>query len=177
MLRNALSLSIVKQKARKQCQNATMTSPEPSQKSPTTTSDKVGRMVATLALSAIGLSVVAVIGSIGINAYNNKGFIPPPSTLDRFECADAANPYVFFYLHGTERVKIKSRVGILEGTVRQNRLDWGSFNTDDSMLGFLPPTGISFEDANSLRLGGPGSTQVTCTSTAKHVDQRRAIVQ
>jgi hypothetical protein len=128
-------------------------------------------------IASIGVVVVVVIGSIAFNAFKNHGLIPPPNTLDRYECTGATAPFTIFYLHGTERVKIKSAEGILEGTLHQNQFDWASFSNDSTQLGFLPPSEISFEDAGSLHIKLPGAAQVTCQIAVKHVGERRAIVQ
>jgi hypothetical protein len=81
------------------------------------------------------------------------------------------------YLHGTDRVKIKSINGALDGTVQQNRFDWQGFANDRAMLGFAPPSDILFEDAKTLRIAGPDFKEVTCTNTAEPTSQRRAIAQ
>lgn len=136
-----------------------------------------GRFLVYSFFSTIGLCVVVVIGSIVLNAINNRGLIPPPNTLDRYECAGFNVPFTLHYLHGTDRIQIKSSLGLLEGTVRQNQLDWASFSKDSSMLGFLPPTDISFEDAKSLRISGPGYSDIRCAISVEHGSHRRAIVQ
>jgi len=136
-----------------------------------------GEFLPYLVLPAIGVAIIVVIGSIAFNAIRNHGLIPPPNTLDQYECSSANGPFEFYYLHGTERVKIKSTQGILEGTVHQNQFDWASFALDSTQLGFLPPTEISFEDSASLRLIGPGTNESVCAILAKHVGERRAIVR
>ncbi len=139
---------------------------------------KKTELLAYAFFGAIGMAVVGVIGSIAINAFRNQGFIPPPGTLSRYECRLADTPFEFFYLHGTERVKLKSRVGILEGTVSQNQFNWGSFANDATQLGFMPPAAITFEDAKGLRMGGGGlSAEMVCSNTAAPDSGRRGIVQ
>lgn len=127
---------------------------------------------------AIGVAVLFVVGSIAINAFKNKGLIPPPGTLSRYDCAMGDTRFDFFYLHGTDRVKIKSKAGILEGTVSQNQFNWGSFGNDATQLGFLPPAAITFEDAKGLRMGGAGiATEMVCTNSVAADSGRRGIVQ
>jgi hypothetical protein len=81
------------------------------------------------------------------------------------------------YLHGTDRVKIKSINGSLEGTVQQNRFDRQGLANDRAMLGFAPPSEILFEDAKTLRLAGPDFKELACTNTTESSSQRRAIAQ
>ena len=109
---------------------------------------------------------VSVVGSIVVNAVKNHGLVPPPSTLVRYDCSTGAAPFVLMYLHGTERVKISSATGVLEGTLHNNQFDWGSFGNDPSQLGFLPPQAISAEDTQSLSLQAIGATAMRCARAA-----------
>jgi hypothetical protein len=139
---------------------------------------KILQTVAIGFFGVIGLAVVGVVGSIAFNAYRNNGLIPPPSTLSRYACSGGNVAFEFFYLHGTDRVKIKSKAGLLEGKVRQNQLDWGSFSNDPTQLGFIPPAAITFEDSKGLRMGGSGMpAEIACTNTAVVDGGRRGIVQ
>ena len=75
------------------------------------------------------------------------------------------------YLHGTELVKISSASGVLEGTLHNNQFDWGSFGSDASQLGFVPPTDISFEDTQALTLRMSGAGDTRCTRAAAPATQ------
>jgi len=121
--------------------------------------------------------VLYVVGSIALGALHNGGLIPPPSKLDRYECTGTAGNFSISYLHGTDRVVIKSANGLLEGTVSQNQFDWQGFANDRNVLGFAPPKEIVFEDTRSLRLSGPDLNNVLCNNTTEATSQRRAIVQ
>jgi len=139
---------------------------------------KKTELVAYAFFGSIGVAIVGVVGSIAFNAFKNQGFIPPPGTLARFECKTGEVPFEFFYLHGTDRVKLKSKSGILEGTVSQNQFNWGSFANDATQLGFLPPAAITFEDAKGLRMAGAGiAAEMVCVSTVAADSGRRGIVQ
>ena len=82
-----------------------------------------------------------------------------------------------FYLHGTDRVQIKSANGMMEGTVHQNKFDWQGFGDDRSLLGFVPPTEILFEDAKSMRIYGADLQEISCTNTADAGAHQRTISQ
>lgn len=125
-----------------------------------------GPVFLTLFFAAIGLAVVWVIASIIVNAVHNDGLIPPPDTLARYACSGPMGAFSFYYLHGTDRVKIRSAQGAMEGTVRQNILDWSHMAKETSVLGFLPPTGIAFEDAGSMRLSGSEQQEMRCVLAA-----------
>ena len=124
------------------------------------------RFVLVLFYSAVALVFVSVVGSIVVNAVKNHGLVPPPSTLVRYDCSSGNAPFVLLYLHGTERVKISSASGVLEGTLHNNQFDWGSFGNDASQLGFLPPKAISAEDPHSLTLQASDATALHCTRAA-----------
>ena len=125
--------------------------------------------------AVIGVAVVYVLGSIGISALHNGSFIPPPTKLGRYDCSAPSGSFSIYYLHGTDRVQIKSANGLLDGNVSQNRFDWQGFGNDRSLLGFAPPVEIVFEDAKTLHVSGPDLNDVVCTNTAETTTQRRAI--
>jgi hypothetical protein len=133
----------------------------------------IGQLGLQLFLTAVGLGVLTVVGSIAVNAVKNDGLMPTPSTLDRYECTGASMPFSFYYLHGTERVEIKSKAGALEGTISQNWFDWRKFAQDRTLLGFAPPAEITFEDARSLRMAGPDFSDVLCVNTVDTRARRR----
>jgi len=118
--------------------------------------------VAALFFGGIAVAVVYVVGTIAFQAYQNKGLIPPPETLDRYDCNAPVGAFSIFYLHGTDRVQIKSASGLLEGTVHQNRFDWPQFGGDRSVLGFTPPVELSFEDGQGMRVRGVDLADVSC---------------
>ena len=128
-------------------------------------------------LTAIGVAVVYVIASIFINAIANHGFIPPPARLDRYDCTAPAGNFSILYLHGTDRVQIKSSNGMIEGTVHQNKFDWQGFGDDHTLLGFAPPREILFEDEKTLRLFGADQQEVACLNTADAAGHQRTISQ
>lgn len=135
-----------------------------------------GQFLPSLFFSAIGVAILVVIGSIAIKAVKNHGLIPPPNTLDRYECTGSSAPFSLYYLHGTERVKIKSQMGLLEGTLSQNQFDWVGFSGDPALLGFPLPNEITFENATSLRIKSPGSSEISCLSTVDVSDRRRGTI-
>ena len=124
------------------------------------------RLVLVLFYGAVALVFVGVVASIVVDIVKNKSLIPPPRTLVRYECSGATAPFTLLYLRGTERVKISSVSGVLEGTLQNKQFDWGSFGKDASQLGFVPPTGISFEDTQTLSLQMPGAGDTRCTRAA-----------
>jgi len=121
--------------------------------------------IAYLVLGAIGVAVLYVIGTIVVHAIANHGLIPPPTKLERYECAAPAGNFALLYLHGTDRVQIKSANGMLEGSVHNNKFDWQGFGDDRTMLGFAPPTEILFEDSKTLRVYGSDQQDIVCTNT------------
>lgn len=133
----------------------------------------IGQLGLTMFISAIGVVVLTVIGSIIVNAVKNNGLLPAPSALDRYDCTAGSQAFSFYYLHGTERVEIQSKAGSLQGTISQNWLDWRKFNQDRTLLGFVPPAEISFEDAHSLRLNGPDFSDALCVNTVDTRSRRR----
>lgn len=112
--------------------------------------------------TVIGVAFLYVVGGIGISAIRNGGLIPPPAKLERYSCNGPSGEFSLLYLHGTNRVQIKSASGMLDGTVTQNQFDWDGFATDRNVLGFAPPAEIVFEDSKTLRISGVDLKSVEC---------------
>lgn len=127
--------------------------------------------------SAIGVVFLYVVGTIGYDAFRNGSLLPPPTKLESYDCTAPFGSFSMLYLHGTDRVKIKSINGSLDGTVLHNRFDWQAFANDRAMLGFMPPSEILFEDAKTLRIAGPDFKEVNCAKAAMPDSQRPAIAQ
>ena len=146
-------------------------------------SDKIKRFVLRVefipyvVFTVIGVAVLYVVGSILVNALNNRSLIPPPTKLERYDCAAPSGNFSLFYLHGTDRVQIKSANGMMEGTVHQNKFDWQGFGDDRTLLGFAPPTEILFEDVKSMRVYGSDQQDIACTNTADASAHQRTIAQ
>ena len=128
-------------------------------------------------LTLIGAAVLYVVGSITVNAIANHGLIPPPSHLDRYECSAPGGNFSLLYLHGTDRVQIKSANGLIDGSVHNNKFDWQGFGQDRSLLGFAPPTEILFEDEKSIRLFGADQQDISCANTASAAGHQRTLAQ
>jgi len=125
----------------------------------------------------VGIAVLYVVGSIALGALHNGGLLPPPTKLDRYECAGPGGGFSIGFLHGSNRVQIKSQNGFLDGTLSQNQFDWQGFANDRNVLGFAPPKEIVFEDSRTLRVSGPDLNNVLCNNTTEASSQRRAITQ
>lgn len=127
--------------------------------------------------TVIGVAVLYVVGTIFVNAISNRSLIPPPTKLERYDCVAPAGNFSIFYLHGTDRVQIKSAKGVMDGSVHQNKFDWQGFGDDRTLLGFAPPTEILFEDAKAMRVYGADQQEALCTNTADASAHQRTIAQ
>ncbi len=122
--------------------------------------------------TVIGAAVLYTLATIGIGALQNGSLLPPPAKLERYACSAPFGNFSMELVQGTDRVKIKSINGALDGTVQQNRFDWQGFANDRAMLGFAPPTEILFQDAKTLRIAGADFKDIACASTAEAPAQR-----
>lgn len=115
--------------------------------------------------AVIGAAVVYFVGTIGMDALRHGSLLPPPSKLERYDCAAPFGKFSMEYQQGTDRVKIKSMNGALDGTLKQNRFDWQGFANDRAMLGFAPPAEMVLEEGKSMRLTGPDFKDLPCSKT------------
>ena len=118
-------------------------------------------------IALLGLPVPIVIGAIIYKSVTNKGFMPQPTPLMRYECPGLQGSFYFYFRHGIETVKIQSSSGLLQGTAHYGKITWSNFSGDTAVLGFTPPQEITWDDAKSIRLNGGSFLQINC---AKKID-------
>ena len=105
---------------------------------------------------------------IASNIYKgvlNKGLMPAPTQLIRYDCPGLQGPFYFYFRHGIETVKIQSSSGTLQGKSHYGKISWADFSGDTAVLGFTPPQEITWDDAKSVRLNGGSFLQINCAKT------------
>ncbi len=112
----------------------------------------------------LALPVLGVIGSIVYNGLINKGLMPAPSSLMRYECPGYTGPFSFYFRHGKDNVQIRSSSGRLDGVIHYGKIDWINFSGDTAVLGFTPPHEITYDDAKSIRINGGSFLQINCAN-------------
>ncbi len=112
------------------------------------------------------LAVVPVLAYIGYSVIYvgiiNRGYMPTPRLLSSYECPGFNGPFVFFYQHGKDTVRIRSSAGSLDGALIKGRLEWINATRASSQLGFTPPEEITNDDATSIRINGGSFSQMDC---------------
>lgn len=117
-------------------------------------------------LSLIGLAVLSTVIYIVAGVVRNGGLIPPPSRMLAYDCKAPAQTFTLHYLHGSDKVLLRSGSGVLEGSVRQGRLDWKGFDNDRTMVGFIPPLDLIEQNNGGLLLKGGEVDGAVCTRSA-----------
>lgn len=110
----------------------------------------------------LALPLLGVIGSTIYTGLINKGIMPPPSPLTRYECPGFNGAFSFFYRHGKDNVRIQANSGALDGVVHYGKIDWTNFSGGTTLLGFTPPEEITNDDAKSIRINGGSFSQIDC---------------
>ena len=113
-------------------------------------------------IGILALPVPVVIGAIIYKSVLNKGLMPPPTQLIRYECPGLQGSFYFYFRHGIETVKIQSSSGLLQGIAHYGKIHWSNFSGDTAVLGFTPPQEITWDDAKSVRLNGGSFSQINC---------------
>jgi len=115
---------------------------------------------------AAALLAVPVLGYIGYSVIYvgiiNRGYMPTPRVLSSYECPGLNGPFVFFYQHGKDTVRIRGSAGSLDGALIKGRLEWINATRASSLLGFTPPVEITNDDATSIRINGGSFSQMDC---------------
>jgi len=113
-------------------------------------------------ISVLALPLLAVIGSVAYNMVINKGIMPAPSLLARYECPGFNGSILFYYRHGKDDVQIRSNSGKLDGIIHYGKIEWYKFSGDTTLLGFTPPDEITNDDAKSIRISGGSFKEIDC---------------
>jgi YjbE family integral membrane protein len=131
-----------------------------------------GPFLPYLLISIFAMAVLSVIGSIVYKSFANDGLMPRPTSLIRYECPGSAGSYSFYFRHGLERVQIRSSAGSLDGNLRDGKIAWFNFAGGTALLGFSPPTQITYDDAKSIVVDGGSALQVACAITQAPASRR-----
>ena len=126
-------------------------------------------------LTAVGIAVMFVIGSIIFKTVHNHSLIPPAETSDTYKCSSGSLGFTLRYSHGADHIQIQSESAVLDGIVNQNRIEWLNFTNDVMQLGFLPPAAITFEDKSSIHVSVPDGQDVQCAIAVQHSGHRGKI--
>lgn len=110
----------------------------------------------------LGLPVFAIVGAIIYKSVLNKGLMPPPTQLARYECPGVQGSFYFYYRHGKDNVQIQSSSGLVQGNVHFGKISWTNFSGDTAVLGFTPPQEITYDDAKLIRINGGSFLQTNC---------------
>lgn len=126
-----------------------------------------------LLVAMLALPLLWVIGSIVYDGVINKGILPAPHQLARYECPGFNGPFWFYYQHGKENVQIRSSTGKLDGAIHYRKIDWYNFSGDASILGFLPPEEVEDDvKQNTIRINGGSFSQIDCANADRNVAHR-----
>ena len=120
------------------------------------------RYLPYLWIATIGLGVTGVLGYVAFNAVINKGFMPPPSGLLRYDCVGTNPALTIFFRHGIENFKVQSGTAMYEGSVHNWQVHWAELSSEAAIADVSLPTEITFEDARSIRIKGVGRSQLNC---------------
>ena len=152
--------------------------PTTDQSTPTGRHDNPGKNVFSraflpyLLIAVVATAVLSVVASIVFKGFANGGLMPKPTSLIRYECPGSAGTYSFYFRHGLERVQIRASAGTLEGKLHDGKIAWVNYSGGTAVLGFSPPTEISYDDAKSIRVNGGSALQVDCAITEQPAARR-----
>jgi nitrate reductase NapE component len=128
-----------------------------------------GAIVPTIVLPVIAVCVIGTIGFIVTRAVQNGGLMPRPTALDSFECKGFPSPFNMVFRHGMDVVQLRSGTVTLFGDLLNGKIAWEALPNAITQLGFMPPSEIVYDDANTLRL-----IDASATIRTERVCERRS---
>jgi hypothetical protein len=133
---------------------------EPSRRSSLGTALAGNLFAVSLAKARLVIPWLAGAALVGVGITFLKTYwMPPPGDLHRFVCPDQSS---IFFRHGGDAVRMSSHSGTISGVIRFDRIDWGNYAAASEVLGFLPPTGITYDDAKTVRINGGRFVDISC---------------
>lgn len=113
-------------------------------------------------ISALLFAALCVVGFVAVKAIRHGGLMPTPSVLARYVCPTPAAPLTIFFRHGDAQVQLETASGHRQGMVVNGKITWSDAPLGAAPAGLALPTEITYDDTQSIRIGGPGYPVVRC---------------
>lgn len=123
---------------------------------------KSGAIVPVIVISCIAVAVLVVLGFTLNRVISNHGLMPQPTAMETYACKGFAQPFTLDFRHGMDTVKLHTATTTLEGNLLNGKIDWIVVPAGAAPLGFVPPTEITYDDSNSLRVLDVNQTERIC---------------
>jgi|GEM_PF-2148813 hypothetical protein len=104
------------------------------------------------------VTVVVMLGFIGLRVVRDGGLMPRPTNLDVYACLGFAKPFGLAFRHGMDVVQLRVGETFLYGDVVNNHITWEEPPKVHAALGFTAPTDIVYDDVHRLRMLDPNQT-------------------
>ena len=120
------------------------------------------RFLPYVVIPAISLAVLGVVGYIVVHAVANKGLLPQPAPLIRYECRGFSRPFALYFRHGKDAVRLEAESVQFDGSLMNGRIEWTALAPLREALGFSPPSAIVYDDAKSIRVLAEDRSEIIC---------------
>lgn len=119
-------------------------------------------IIPAVVIACITMVAIANMGFLLKRVVENKGLMPRPTTLETYACTGFAEPFTLDFRHGMDTVRLRHQTVQLEGKLLNGKIDWIGLPAVAVQLGFSPPTEITYDDSNSLRVVDQGQIERAC---------------
>jgi hypothetical protein len=126
---------------------------------------KSGAIFPIVVISCIAVAVLVVLGFTLNRVITNHGLMPQPTAMETYACKGFAQPFTLDFRHGMDTVKLHTASLSLDGGLLNGKIDWVALPAGTAPLGFVPPTEITYDDSNSLRVLDLNQTERLCERT------------
>lgn len=109
-------------------------------------------LVPAVVIPIAAITVVGMLGFVGMRVANNGGLMPKPTNLDSYSCTAFSKPFQLAFRHGMDVVQLRSGGATLWGEILNGKITWEESARVQAALGFSPPTDIVFDDKHALRV-------------------------
>jgi hypothetical protein len=119
-------------------------------------------IVPAVVITCIALVALGNLGFLLTRVAENHGLMPQPTAMETYACKGFAQAFTMEFRHGMDTVKLHAATVTLDGNLLNGKIGWMGLPAGTSPLGFAPPTEITYDDSNSLRVLDLNQTERIC---------------
>ena len=138
-----------------------MNQPKPSDSAPEQPTDKPTGLqsllngvvvVPAVVIPLAAITVLVMLGFIGLRVVRDGGLMPRPTALDTYSCIGFSSPLQLAFRHGMDVVQLRAGDVTVWGELLNGKIAWEEPARAQVQLGFALPVEIVFDDVRAVRV-------------------------
>jgi len=109
-------------------------------------------VVPAVVIPVAAITVLVMLGFIGLRVVRDGGLMPRPTALDTYSCIGFSSPLQLAFRHGMDVVQLRAGDVTVWGELLNGKISWEEPARAQAQLGFAPPVEIVFDDVRAVRV-------------------------